>query len=80
MNDTITTSDTSASRLTPRAFGARDLRELRETSGLSQEDFGRVIGMSRSSISRKEIGEWPLTLLERWALEGYVKRSSEEKY
>lgn len=37
------------------------IKELRKTLGMSQEDFGRKLGITKSAVSRMELGRYDIT-------------------
>ena len=42
--------------LTKESRGESPLKQLRDELGMSQEDFGRIIGVSVRTVSRWEVG------------------------
>lgn len=37
---------------------ASTLKNLREAKGLSQDEFGELVGMNRTTVSKIEAGKW----------------------
>ena len=61
----------------PPAWDARAVRELRKILGLTQTQFGALLGLSLRSVRRLE-SKPELDRLERWAIEGVSRRISGE--
>lgn len=46
-------------RMIRRRMGQR-LRDMRESTGMTQDDFARTLGVARSTVGRAETGQsWP---------------------
>lgn len=63
--------------ITEQQLAAR-LREAREAAGLTQEDVGRRVGLSRSSVAQLELGNRAVTSLELDGLARLYGRSLDE--